>query len=251
MNNKINEKFISKETIKRLISDIKYIKKHTLTSNNIYYSHDNQNILKGYACIIGLKNTPYDGGYYIFEFNFPENYPHSPPIVKFIYDNSCKTRFNPNLYTNGKVCLSILNTWIGDSWSGCQTISSTLLSISTIFNDTPLLNEPGVSKSHKDYNTYNQIITYKNFEISIIKNLKSDFIKNNLKEIYKYMLDDFIKNFEYKYNSLLNKKENYEKFIKNNNLNKLKTNIYHMNFNINYNKLIEDITLLHVILINK
>ena len=251
MNNKINEKFISKETIKRLISDIKYIKKHPLTSNNIYYSHDNQNILKGYACIIGLKNTPYDGGYYIFEFNFPENYPHSPPIVKFIYDNSCKTRFNPNLYTNGKVCLSILNTWIGDSWSGCQTISSTLLSISTIFNDTPLLNEPGVSKSHKDYNTYNQIITYKNFEISIIKNLKSDFIKNNLKEIYKYMLDDFIKNFEYKYNSLLNKKENYEKFIKNNNLNKLKTNIYHMNFNINYNKLIEDITLLHVILINK
>jgi ubiquitin-conjugating enzyme E2 Z len=250
-NSSKNTKFISKSTIKRLISDVRYIKKNPLKSNNILYSHDNENILKGYACIIGYKDTPYEGGYYIFEFNFPEDYPHSPPVIKFIYDNSCRTRFNPNLYTNGKVCLSILNTWLGDAWSGCQTISSTLLSISTIFNDKPLLNEPGVSKYHKDFDTYNQIITYKNFEISILKNLNSEFIKNNLNELYEYMINDFMENYDNIFKNLLNKKENYNKFIKHNKTTFLKTNIYNMNYKINYDKLIDKIILLHLNLSNK
>ena len=250
-NLKKNEKFISKNTIKRLISDIKYIKKNPLKSNNIYYSHDNKNVLKGYACIIGSKETPYEGGYYIFEFNFPCNYPHSPPKVKFIYDNSCKTRFNPNLYVNGKVCLSILNTWIGDSWSGCQTISSTLLSISTIFNDKPLLNEPGVSKYHKDFNTYNQIITYKNFEISIIKNLNSKFIQDNLEDIYNFMKEDFINNYDEKINNLQNKIVKYNEFMKKNKMTSLKTTIYDMHFKVDYNKIQNDFILLHSIILNK
>ena len=106
-------KNISKETIKRLIRDVKDIIKNPLTDNGIYYKHDDTDMLKGYAMIVGPEDTPYFGGFYFFKFKYPDNYPHSPPKV-FFCTNGDGIRFNPNLYTNGKVCVSLLNTWSGD-----------------------------------------------------------------------------------------------------------------------------------------
>ena len=61
------------------------------------------------------------------------------------------TRFNPNFYRNGKVCLSILNTWEGEKWSSCQSIRSILITLQMTMNETPLLNEPGIHEiSHKN-----------------------------------------------------------------------------------------------------
>lgn len=58
-------------------------------------------------------------------------------------------RFNPNLYANGKVCLSILGTWSGPGWTSVQTMLSTLISIQSLMNPTPYHNEPGYeSVSH-------------------------------------------------------------------------------------------------------
>ena len=54
---------------------------------------------------------------------FPEDYPSSAPQIQFLTTNGGKTRFNPNLYADGKVCLSILGTWRGESgeqWSSVQ-----------------------------------------------------------------------------------------------------------------------------------
>jgi ubiquitin-protein ligase len=68
-------KFITKESISRLIRDVRDIKNNHLNENNIYYEHDNEDMLKGYALIVGPKDTPYFGGYYFFEFIFPNNYP--------------------------------------------------------------------------------------------------------------------------------------------------------------------------------
>lgn len=64
------------------------------------------------------------------------------------YHNSVTTangtvRFNPNLYSNGKVCLSILGTWSGPSWTSVQTMNSTLISIQSLMNYAPYHNEPG------------------------------------------------------------------------------------------------------------
>jgi ubiquitin-protein ligase len=129
-------------------------------------------MLKGKALIIGPSDTPYADGFYFFRFYFPPNYPHAPPKVEFCTSDGY-TRFNPNLYRTGKVCLSILNTWRGEPWSGCQTISSVLLALCTILNDEPLLNEPGVTKSHRDFATYNEIIKYKNIEVAIFGMLAS------------------------------------------------------------------------------
>jgi hypothetical protein len=80
------------------------------------------------------------------------------------------------------VCLSILNTWRGDQWSACQTISSVLLALCTVFNDNPLLNEPGVTAAHPDVKKYNKVIQYKNYEIAIMQMVKRIVLAADLDE---------------------------------------------------------------------
>lgn len=151
--------------VKRLTRDIKDIQTNPV--ENIYYEPCEENICNGYAMIIGPPGTPYAYGYYFFEFIFPENYPFSPPKVIF-HTNDGKTRMNPNFYISGKVCLSILNTWRGEGWTSCQSIRSILLILSTTLNEKPLLNEPGITETHRDFVNYQNMIAYKNIDISII-----------------------------------------------------------------------------------
>ena len=227
---------INNNTIKRIAKDVKYIinNEHSLSLENIYYKHDEENILKGYALIIGQKNTPYGYGYYFFEFNFPDNYPFSPPVVRYL-TNDGTMRFNPNLYTNGKVCLSLLNTWSGESWTSCQTISSILLTLSIVLCENPLLNEPGVQENNNDaIEKYNYLVTYKNVEFSIckiinyIQNYDTSAIINNI-NINNINKDDII--IMYKFKNII-----YETFINN------KTNIIeYLNTNkIKYTKFIDE-----------
>jgi ubiquitin-protein ligase len=160
------EIFIPKDCARRLLQDVKQLMRDPLHGHGIYYQHDEENILKGYALIVGGEDTPYFGGYYFFVFHFTTNYPYEPPKVDYC-TNDGKTRFNPNLYVNKKTCLSVLNTWKGESWSSCQTISSVLLSLSTVLCSDPLMNEPHVTKSHRDFNNYNLSIEYKNIEVAV------------------------------------------------------------------------------------
>jgi hypothetical protein len=54
---------ITKDTINRLLRDVKQVIKNPLSENGIYYVHDDEDILKGYALIIGPSDTPYFGGF--------------------------------------------------------------------------------------------------------------------------------------------------------------------------------------------
>lgn len=222
---------IRKETIKRLANDIVYLKKNPLHDNGIYYQHDENNILKGYALIIGPKDTPYEGGYYFFEITYPYNYPHEPPVYKFL-SNDGNTRFNPNLYKNGKVCLSILNTWHGEQWSGCQTISSTLLAICTVLNDKPLLNEPGITEQHSSFNTYQQAIEYKNFDFAMTDILKDKYIQERCNELFMVAVKNFIETYDDK-NLLLEKIMELRKDLVEN-PSSLYVSIYCMSVFVNY-----------------
>ena len=159
---------VSRDTVKRLINDIKDIRKSPLDSEGIYYKHDDTNLLLGYAYICGPKDSMYFGGNYFYKINFPHDYPHRPPKLTFMNKDG-KTRFHPNMYKNGKICLSILNTWKGDQWTGCQSIRSILLTIVSILDNNPLLHEPGFTRIHRDCERYNKIIRYKNFDFSINK----------------------------------------------------------------------------------
>ena len=61
-------------------------------------------------------------------------------------------RFNPNLYNDGKVCLSVLNTWHGrpeEKWNPhTSSLLQVLVSIqSLILVSEPYFNEPGYERS--------------------------------------------------------------------------------------------------------
>ncbi|XP_077236299.1 putative ubiquitin-conjugating enzyme E2 38 [Tasmannia lanceolata] len=102
------------------------------------------------AAIVGADETPYHDNLFFFDIFFPSNYPTSPPNVYF---HSGGLRLNPNLYQDGKVCLSLLNTWNGsgsEMWrsKGKSSILQVLVSIQgLVLNSKPYFNEPGFEKS--------------------------------------------------------------------------------------------------------
>jgi len=161
---------IPKKNLKRLLKDVAEVLKNPLHSNGIFYVHDEQDMFKGYAMIIGPEGTPYEGGYYFFKFKYSSEYPYKPPKVDYC-TNDGRTRFNPNLYKCGKVCVSILNTWKGETWTSCQNIRSVLLTLVTLLNNNPLTNEPGFPSSNKYCLPYKRQIEYMNFKIAIIRTL--------------------------------------------------------------------------------
>ena len=87
---------LNKLTIQRLTSDIKFLLNNSL--ENIYYKHSEESILKGYALIIGNDNTPYNYGNFLFELNFPEDYPFNPPKVKYLTNFTLISKFNNNFF---------------------------------------------------------------------------------------------------------------------------------------------------------
>lgn len=100
------------------------------------------------VAIIGSKDTPYEDCLFFFDLQLPEDYPVKPPKVYF---HSHGRRLNPNLYEDGKVCLSILGTWNGDKveqWDPkTSNILRVLLSLQAIvLTAEPYYNEAGFER---------------------------------------------------------------------------------------------------------
>jgi ubiquitin-protein ligase len=111
----------------------------------IYYWIDEADGRHGKAMIIGPEDTPYAFCPLVFEVQCPTDYPFSPPKVEFKTSDGV-TRFHPNLYVAGKVCLSILGTWPGPKWSAALSLSTVLTSIQSLLEGNPIVNEPGWEK---------------------------------------------------------------------------------------------------------
>jgi ubiquitin-protein ligase len=222
-------KIITKETIQRLLKDVKQLMKNPLTDNGIYYSHDDSDILKGYAMIVGPSDTPYFGGFYFFKFDYPADYPYSPPKVLFM-TNDGFTRYNPNLYKCGKVCVSILNTWSGEKWSSCQTLNSILLTLCSLLNECPLENEPGFSKASPDCIPYQKSIEYRNISFAVCDMIDTtkQTIPDDFKMFYPFMKETFFKNYDKLLEIVESKKDVRETYV---------VQIYSMKNTVDYIKL--------------
>jgi len=159
---------IPRETVTRLLRDIRDVMTDpTLDECCIIYRHSETDMLTGYACIVGPADTLYFGGYYFFIFRFPTNYPHSPPIVSYL-TNTNNIRFHPNFYANKNVCVSIINSWRGEQWSGCQNIRSVLMTFQSLLDKQPLLHEPGIRVGHSDFNSYHMMVEYYNYKFACL-----------------------------------------------------------------------------------
>ena len=73
---------------------------------------DENNIYEWSVTVIGPPDTLYEGGFFTAILSFPRDYPQSPPVCKFKSE-----MWHPNVYPDGKVCISILHS-PGDDPSG-------------------------------------------------------------------------------------------------------------------------------------
>jgi len=117
-------------------------------SSSVFFRYDDENVGLAQAMITGPENTPYANGCFLFDILFPDHYPQVPPQVNSRTNGGGTVRFNPNLYDNGKVCLSLLGTWSGERGESWNHATSTLLQVlvsiqSLILIDDPYFNEPG------------------------------------------------------------------------------------------------------------
>lgn len=93
-------------------------------------------ITKWRATITGPDGSPYAGGVFFLDIDFPADYPFKPPVVKFI-----TPILHPNINSSGGICLDILK----NNWSAALTVSKLLLSISSLLDepnpDDPLVHD--------------------------------------------------------------------------------------------------------------
>ena len=129
--------------------------------------------------IMGAAGTPYAHGAFVYDLFFPNNYPQSPPKCLLTTTGGGTVRFNPNLYNQGKVCLSLLGTWRGsqtEMWDPkLSTILQLVLSIQAIimsnevyFNEPNYEHEMNTIPGEKKNRGYQNIVKYCNVKFAII-----------------------------------------------------------------------------------
>ncbi|KAI4208018.1 MAG: hypothetical protein LQ346_000182 [Caloplaca aetnensis] len=91
------------------------------------------------ALIVINPDSLYYGGYFLASMKFPSNYPYSPPAFQFT-----RSLYHPNIYADGKLCISILHApgddemsgeLASERWSPAQRVESVLLSIISLLDD--------------------------------------------------------------------------------------------------------------------
>ena len=83
-------------------------------------------LFKWQATISGPSDSPYEGGIFFVNVDFPLDYPFRPPKLKFI-----TKIFHCNISPSGEICLDILK----NQWSPALTIAKVLLSLCSLLTD--------------------------------------------------------------------------------------------------------------------
>ena len=231
-------------SVKRIMKDVEEFMKDPIDGVSIYQMDDD--IKHIFVVIAGPKDSVYQDGLYFFEFNFPDDYPHNPPKCKFLNWQNGIVRIHPNMYVDGKLCLSILGTWSGPSWTSVMSLTTIILALQSILDDNPLKNEPGYEKNSgsNDHAKYIRIIQYVNYRDFVGKTIESiynghEIIKENnvyLSYFHHFIIDYYVKNKQRVLTELERLRDTYP----------TKTNIstvYHAtNALVNYQDLLSDIT---------
>lgn len=184
--------------MRRVQSDLRELAKAGLDAEGIHFCTDADNCLKVFVVITGADGTPYANCPLLMEFEFGDMYPMMPPKAKFCTGDG-QTRFNPNLYVDGKICLSILGTWQGPSWTPVMTLTTIINSIcALVMNEEPLRNEPGWEQASKqDIDEYNQVVEYRSLCVGLVQQLR------NLHQNFMPMREQMVERFRRDYGKIM------------------------------------------------
>lgn len=111
----------------------------------VYAVPTEDNIMLWQGVILGPYGTPFEDGVFKLSMEFKEDYPHKPPSVKFV-----SRMFHPNIYTDGNICLDILQ----NMWSPSFDICAVLTSLQSLLGD-PNPNSPANANAAQLYEQRN------------------------------------------------------------------------------------------------
>jgi ubiquitin-conjugating enzyme E2 R len=118
------------------MNEYKSLSKETWTNTSLV----NDNIFEWSVALIVLNpDSLYYGGYFKAVMKFPKNYPYEPPDFRFT-----RPLWHPNIYPDGRLCVSILHQpgedvmsgeAAGERWSPVQRVESVLISVLSLLDD--------------------------------------------------------------------------------------------------------------------
>eukprot|EP00978_Attheya_sp_CCMP212_P034442 scaffold144165_cov54-Attheya_sp.AAC.1 len=101
---------------------------------------DDNNVYDWEILIMGPDGTLYEGGFFKARLVFPPDFPNMPPTMTFVSD-----MWHPNVYADGKVCISILHPPGEDAMNSQETamerwrpilgVEQILISVISILSD--------------------------------------------------------------------------------------------------------------------
>jgi len=122
------------------------------------------NFFEWESLITGPEGTVWEDGIFVATLSFPNDYPLSPPNMRFASDI-----FHPNIYPDGRVCISILHPPGDDPtgyessserWSPVQSIEKILISVVSMLaepNDESPANVDAAKMYREKRNEFNDI----------------------------------------------------------------------------------------------
>lgn len=100
----------------------------------------NDNVFEWSVALIVLNpDSLYYGGYFKAKMSFSKNYPYNPPDFKFL-----RPLYHPNIYPDGRLCISILHAagedemsgeLAAERWTPVQRVESVLISVLSLLDD--------------------------------------------------------------------------------------------------------------------
>jgi len=122
----------------KIVKDLKLIQDEPVEGVYCEFVNDS-NVFEWRIYFEGPGGTPYDGGIFEAKMTFPMDYPMSPPALTIMSEF-----WHPNVYKDGRVCISILHSPGNDPTSGelpeerwmpTQTVSTIMLSFQSMLAD--------------------------------------------------------------------------------------------------------------------
>jgi ubiquitin-protein ligase len=181
---------------KRLLKELRLLtiqqRKKPLHENDYIISFDESDLTKVYAIIKCPYDSLYRHKFIRLNFDIPNNYPFSPPKVYFVnYDGS---KVHPTLYSCGRVCCTILNTWPSiesesknklEAWTSSFGIESVILTIFSFLDNEPYTHEAS-APNNDSYNTY---VLFQGWYTCLIRYLEN---KNEQPELFTTFISNYL-----------------------------------------------------------